>query len=63
MEPVSLQALKRIAGLLGYDWTEEEIERLLPLVEKHLAALDQLDALPLDDVEPAVGWRIPSGTP
>lgn len=58
MEPVTPKALKRMAALLGYDWTDEEVDRLFPLAEKSLAMVEKLDALPLRDVEPAVEYRI-----
>ncbi len=61
MEPVTPKALKRMAALLGYDWTDEEIDRLFPLAEKSLALVDKLDALPLRDIEPAVEYRITKG--
>ncbi len=47
-----------MAAFLGYDWADEEIEALLPQVEKSLEMVEQLDALPLRDVEPALQFRI-----
>ena len=58
MEGVNAKTLKRMAALLGYDWSDEEIEALLPRVEKSLEMVDRLDALPLRDVEPALQYRI-----
>ena len=51
-------ALKRLAWLQGYDWTDEDLENLLPLVEKSLELIERLDTLPLRDVEPAVQYRM-----
>ncbi len=58
MEGVNAKTLKRVAALLGYDWSEEEIEALLPQVEKSLEMVDRLDALEIGDVEPALQYRI-----
>lgn len=58
MEGVNAKTLKRVAALLGYDWSDEEIEALLPQVEKSLEMVDRLDALALRDVEPALQYRI-----
>ena len=58
MEGVNAKTLKRVAVLLGYDWSEEEIEALLPQVEKSLAMVERLDALEVGDVEPALQYRI-----
>jgi len=58
MEGVNAKTLKRVAALLGYDWSDEEIEALLPQVEKSLEMVERLDALALRDVEPALQYRI-----
>ncbi len=55
---VSEKTLKRMAALAGFDWSDEEIEALLPVVVRSLEAVERLDALPLRDVEPAVQYRI-----
>lgn len=61
MERITPKALKRAAALLGFDWADEEIDRLLPLAERSLELVDRLDSLPLRDVEPAVEYRFPRG--
>lgn len=58
MEGVNARTLKRMAALLGYDWPDEEIERILPLVEKSLETVERLDASALRDVEPALHYRM-----
>lgn len=55
---VSAKTLKRMAALAGFDWSEEEIEALLPVVERNLEMVERLDGLPLRDVEPAAQYRI-----
>ena len=58
MEGVNAKTLRRMAALLGYDWPDEELEALLPQVEKGLEMVERLDALALRDVEPALQYRI-----
>ena len=58
MESVNAKTLRRMAALLGYDWPDEELEALLPQVERSLEMVERLDALPLRDVEPALQYRI-----
>ena len=58
MEGVNAKTLRRMAALLGYDWGDEELEVLLPQVERSLEMVERLDALPLRDVEPALQYRI-----
>ncbi len=61
MERVTPKALKRAAALLGYEWSDEEIDRLYPLAERGLQLVDRLDSLPLHNVEPAVEYRVSKG--
>jgi Asp-tRNA(Asn)/Glu-tRNA(Gln) amidotransferase C subunit len=58
MEGMNAKTLRRMAALLGYDWPDEELEALLPQVEKSLEMMERLDALGLRDVEPALQYRI-----
>lgn len=61
MERVTPKALQRAAVLLGYDWTDEEVDRLFPLAERSLELVERLDSLPLRNVEPAVEYRFSGG--
>lgn len=61
MERLTPKALKRAAALLGYEWADEEIDRLFPLAERALELVDRLDALPLRNVEPVVEYRVSKG--
>jgi Asp-tRNA(Asn)/Glu-tRNA(Gln) amidotransferase C subunit len=58
MEGVNAKTLKRVAALLDYNWSDEEIEALLPQVQKSLEMVDRLDELALRDVEPALQYRV-----
>ena len=61
MDRRSVRALRRVVWLQGYDWTDEDLEGLLPQLEKSLELVERLDTLPLRDVEPAVQYRLPEG--
>ncbi|MBI4560784.1 MAG: hypothetical protein HY724_01975 [Candidatus Rokubacteria bacterium] len=58
MEPVTVEALKQVAALQGYAWSDEELERLRPQVERGLALVEQLGALVPRDLEPAIQYRM-----
>lgn len=58
MERANAKALKRMAAMSGYDWSDEECERLLPQVERTLEIFDTLGVLAVRDVEPALQYRI-----
>ena len=48
-----LPSLRRAARLAGFDWTDAELEAILPAVESTRTLLAALEALALDGVEPA----------
>ena len=58
MEGVNAKTLRRMAALLGFDWSDDELEALLPVLEKSLEAVERLNELALRDVEPAVQYRM-----
>lgn len=51
-----LASLRRAACLAGFDWTDAELEAILPAVEGARALLAALEALPLDGVEAATRY-------
>jgi hypothetical protein len=51
-------ALRRIAALTGFTWTDAELAVIRPAIERALDLLRTLEALPLDDTEPAGQYRI-----
>ena len=55
---ISLDTLKRMSRLAGFDWSDAELEPIRPAVERLLEALERLDALPLGDVEPTTQYRV-----
>ena len=58
MEPLTLDALRALAKAQGLELTDEELAKLLPLVQSGRALMDVLAGLPLDDVEPSSQYRM-----
>jgi len=58
MPELSLEALKQLAALQGYAWSDAELERIRPQVERGLALLEKLSELVSPDVEPAIQYRM-----
>ena len=58
MEPVTVEALKQVAELQGYAWSEAELERIRPQVERGLALVEKLEGLIAQDLEPAIQYRM-----
>jgi len=58
MEPVTVEALKQVATLQGYAWSDAELEQLRPQVERGLALVEKLAALVAQDLEPAIQYRM-----
>jgi hypothetical protein len=58
MEPITVDTMRTIARLAGFDWSEAELGRVRPAVERALASLEALERLPLRDVEAAVQYRV-----
>jgi hypothetical protein len=51
-----LPALRRAARLAGFEWTDAELEAILPAVEATRALLAALETLPLAGVEAATRY-------
>lgn len=58
MEPVTVEALRNMARLQGYSWSDAEIEAILPQVARGLALVEKLGALSSSDPEPAIQYRL-----
>ena len=58
MEPVTVESLKRMARLQGYEWSDAEIEAILPQVARGLALVEKLGARSASDPEPAIQYRM-----
>jgi Asp-tRNA(Asn)/Glu-tRNA(Gln) amidotransferase C subunit len=55
---ISVDLLKRAAGLAGFEWSEAELEPIRPAVERLLEGLERLDEADLGDVEPTTQYRV-----
>jgi hypothetical protein len=58
MDRVTLETLRAAAAAQGLPLSEEELARLLPLVQAGQRMLDSLDALLTLEVEPASQYRM-----
>jgi len=55
---ISVDLLKRAAALVGFDWSEAELEPIRPAVERLLEGLRRLDEADLGDAEPTTQYRV-----
>ena len=53
----SKETLKAMANLLGLEFSEQRLEKLLPQVQQMVKEMAGLDVLDLNDVEPAIIFR------
>jgi hypothetical protein len=58
MEPVTVERLKSMARLQGYEWSDAEIDAVLPQVARALALVEKMGALSASDPEPAIQYRL-----
>ena len=58
MEPVTVESLKSMARLQGYEWADAEIEVILPQVARGLALVEKLGTRSASDPEPAIQYRL-----
>lgn len=63
MERTSREAIARTAAALGYRLSDEELDRLVPVLAQVLPLVEALRRLPLDEVEPAFEVRMRPGVP
>ena len=54
---VTKDTLRAIARMSGFELSDEKLDELLPQVQRSMEALVGLNALELDNVEPAVVFR------
>ena len=55
---ISLETVKRLTRLAGFEWTDAELEAIRPMMERMLDLLARLETLPLADVEPTAQYRM-----
>ncbi len=58
MEPLTIDTLRTLAKVQGLDLTDEELARLLPLVQAGRSLMAGLRDVPLGDVEPSSQYRV-----
>jgi hypothetical protein len=57
-ESIDLETLRGAARVAGFTWTDAELESIRVAVEQAQAALRDLEAVPLGDVEPTAQYRV-----
>ena len=54
---ITVETLRAMASASGLDLTDDQLDDLLPQVQRSVDELERLDILDLQDVEPAVQFR------
>ena len=54
---ITVETLRAMASASGLDLTDDQLDDLLPQVQRSVDELERLDILELQDVEPAVLFR------
>jgi Asp-tRNA(Asn)/Glu-tRNA(Gln) amidotransferase C subunit len=54
----TLDTLRRVSRLAGFDWSDAELEAIRPAVARALELLARLETLPLASVEPTTQYRM-----
>jgi Asp-tRNA(Asn)/Glu-tRNA(Gln) amidotransferase C subunit len=55
---ISLDTLKRMSRLAGFDWSDADVEAIRPAVARMLDLLARLEQVPLANVEPTTQYRV-----
>ena len=55
---LDLDTLRGFARVAGFDWSDEELERLRPAIEASRRILGALESAPVADVEPTTLYRV-----
>jgi len=55
---ITLDALRQLTRVAGFEWDDAELEALRPLVARSLDMLARLDAVDLGESEPATQYRV-----
>ncbi len=54
---ITIETLRALASTSGLELTNEQLDDLLPQVQRSVNELDGLDILDLQDIEPAIHFR------
>ena len=58
MTPLTSDAIRTLARLQGFEWTDAEIESIRPVAEASLALLERLREVDLGASDPTIQFRI-----
>jgi hypothetical protein len=56
--PPGLDDLRRLAETAGFEWSDQEIQALLPAFVRSVALLRSLDAVDLGPIEPTTHYSV-----
>ena len=57
MAPLSIDAIRTLARLQGFEWTDAEIEEIRPTAEASLTLLERLRTIDLGAADPTIQFR------
>jgi hypothetical protein len=58
MESLTLDTMRAVARLQGFDWSDAELEAIRPVVEAGRRLLAALETAPLAQLDPTTQFRI-----
>ena len=58
MDALTIDTMRAIARLHGFDWSDAELEAMRPAVEANRRLLERLDSRPIDGVDPSTQYRL-----
>ena len=58
MPALTIDAIRTLARLQGFEWTDAEIEAIRPVAEASLVLLERLRAVDLGAADPTIQFRV-----
>ena len=58
MEKVTIETMRAMMRLAGFEWSDAELEALRPLVETNIMLLDRLEAASPRTIDPSTQYRL-----
>jgi hypothetical protein len=58
MEALTLDTMRALARLQGFEWSDSELEAIRPVVEAGRRLLAELESAPVAGVDPTAQYRI-----
>ena len=58
MDALTIDTMRAIARLQGFEWSDAELDAMRPVVEANRRLLARLETLPLDAIDPSTQYRL-----